>query len=76
MTKKTRRNCAKVAMAAVALTMAASMSASSLAVFARESSNSLVGAGHLYESDYNSFQEVIDADADLNVRLAAEGLFC
>ena len=73
MTKKTRRNCAKVAMAAVALTMAASMSASSLAVFARESSNSLVGAGHLYESDYNSFQEVIDADADLNVRLAAEG---
>ena len=49
MTKKTRRNCAKVAMAAVALTMAASMSASSLAVFARESSNSLRSEEHTSE---------------------------
>lgn len=71
MKKTAKRNIAKVAGVAAALTLTASMGMST--VFASANISGNLSTNKKYESKYDSFNEVLQAGKELNYEIAAEG---
>jgi beta-glucosidase len=72
-TKRFKRSAAALATAAVAFTLAGTLTFQPIASVASADSTSSTLKAYEYESQYDSYDDVLQAGSDLNLELAAEG---